>query len=167
MAAITRAVGQSGHRYLVKILLQEKPGALGRVYLVSDLKTSAYIRVADDAILDHSVFAYSFRLWKRVLRDSLWGIAALHEKGIVCIRTLSPITLWWIWEETGGNMAIPRVRIADIESAVHLAPNCVMMGAQVGNSMWWSHEAHASELKEGEGKLAVVLERQLSYCSDL
>jgi hypothetical protein len=35
MATITRAAGQSGRRYLIERLLQEKPGPLGRVYLAS------------------------------------------------------------------------------------------------------------------------------------
>jgi hypothetical protein len=35
MATTTRAVGQSGRRYLIEHILQEKPGPLGRVYLAS------------------------------------------------------------------------------------------------------------------------------------
>lgn len=35
MAAITRVVGQSGRRYLVERVLQQKPGPLGSVYLAS------------------------------------------------------------------------------------------------------------------------------------
>ncbi|KAF2786045.1 hypothetical protein K505DRAFT_260751 [Melanomma pulvis-pyrius CBS 109.77] len=35
MAAITRAIGQLGRRYLVERVLQEKPGLHGRVYLAS------------------------------------------------------------------------------------------------------------------------------------
>ncbi|KAH8712230.1 kinase-like domain-containing protein [Phaeosphaeriaceae sp. PMI808] len=88
-AAITRAVGQSGRRYLVERILQDKPGNQGRVYLAksgdqkyvlksvtprdfeyfqnmfNDLRSSPYIRVSDDAIPDESMFAYKY------LRDHL------------------------------------------------------------------------------------------------
>lgn len=35
MAAITRAIDQSGRQYLIEKILQEKLGPLGRVYLAS------------------------------------------------------------------------------------------------------------------------------------
>jgi hypothetical protein len=34
-AALTRAFGQSGRRYLVERILQDKPGNQGRVYLAA------------------------------------------------------------------------------------------------------------------------------------
>ena len=63
-----------------------------------DLRESPHVRVAVDDIPAHSMFAYRFArghllsfaqrdvplpVMKRVLRDSLRGIAALHGKGIV------------------------------------------------------------------------------------
>ncbi|KAF1950066.1 kinase-like protein [Byssothecium circinans] len=235
MAAITRAVGESGRRYLVERILQEKPGPLGRVYLASagnqqyvlksvskndfnyfqtmfnDLRRSPYIRVADDAIPDQSMFAYKFfkdhllsfaqrdvplPLMKRILRDSLRGISMLHEKGIVH-TDVKPNNIMLDWNETDGNTTVDRVQIADMEDAAYVPDDCAVFGRQVGNWMWRSPEAHASgkvhkssdifsfgvvciyaltkrvifavadeELKEGEVKLAIVLERQLSYFSD-
>jgi hypothetical protein len=34
-AALTRVLGQSGRRYLVERILQDKPGSQGRVYLAT------------------------------------------------------------------------------------------------------------------------------------
>ena len=66
--------------------------------MFNDLRRSPYIRVADDTIPDQSMFAYKYLkdhllsfvqrdiplpLMKQILRDSLRGIAGLHEKDIV------------------------------------------------------------------------------------
>ncbi|RMD42378.1 hypothetical protein DV735_g2739, partial [Chaetothyriales sp. CBS 134920] len=231
-----RAVGQSGRRYLVERVLQEKPGPLGRVYLASadgqkyvlkgmpktefkyfqdmytDLQRCPYVRVADDTIVDQSMFAYKYfrdhllsfaqrdvplPLTKRILRNSLRGIAALHEKGIVH-TDIKPNNIMVDWDETqNGNLNVEHVQIADLEDAAYVPDDCAIVGRQAGNWMWRSPEAHASgqvqkpsdifsfgvvciyavtktvifavdeeELKEGEDKLAVVLERQLSYFAD-
>ncbi|EDU50402.1 serine threonine protein kinase [Pyrenophora tritici-repentis] len=88
-AALTRVLGQSGRRYLVERILQDKPGDQGRVYLATsrdhkyvlkgvvlcdfkyfkdmfdDLRSSPYLRVFDDACPDKSVFVYKY------LRDHL------------------------------------------------------------------------------------------------
>ncbi|KAF1840662.1 kinase-like protein [Cucurbitaria berberidis CBS 394.84] len=238
MAAITRAVGQSGRRYVVERLLQDKPGPLGRVYLASagnqqyvlksvpktdfkyfedmysNLQKSPYIRVANDAILDQSMFAYryfkdhllffvqkedpvSLPLMKRIIRDSLRGIAALHEKGIVH-TDIKANNILVDWNKVDGHTVVGQVQIADIEDAAYIPDgDFAIVGRQVGNWMWRSPEAHASgkvhkpsdifsfgivciyaltkrvifavadeELEEGVDKLAIVLERQLSYFSD-
>ncbi|KAF1923226.1 uncharacterized protein M421DRAFT_407270, partial [Didymella exigua CBS 183.55] len=83
-AALTRVLGQSGRRYFVERILQEKPGNQGRMYLATevdpnhkyvlksvaprdfeylkdmfnDLRSSHYLRVSDDACPDESVFVY-------------------------------------------------------------------------------------------------------------
>ncbi|KAF2446133.1 kinase-like protein, partial [Karstenula rhodostoma CBS 690.94] len=236
MAAITRIVGESGRRYLVERILQEKSGPLGRVCLAlagnqqyvlksvsnndfkyfqamfNDLQKSPYIRVANDTIPDQSMFAYTYfkdhllsfaqkdvplPSIKRILRDSLRGIATLHEKGIVH-TDIKPNNIMVNWDEINGNTTIRQVQIADTEDAAYVPDDSAIVGRQVGNWMWRSPEAHASgqvhkpsdifsfgvvciyaltkrvifavsdeELNEGEEKLAVVLERQLSYFSDL
>ncbi|KAH7348172.1 kinase-like domain-containing protein [Pyrenochaeta sp. MPI-SDFR-AT-0127] len=236
MTAITSVVGQSGRRYFMERVLQNKPGPLGRVYLASagsqryvlksvsqpdfkyfqhmfgDLQRSPYVRVADDAFPDHSMFAYKYfrdhllsfaqtdvplPLIKRILRDSLRGIAALHQKGIVH-TDIKANNIMVDWSAKDNNTIIQQVQIADIEDAAYIANDQALIGRQVGNWMWRSPEAHASgqvhkpsdifsfgivciyaltkrvifavgdeELKEGEDKLAIVLERQLSYFSDL
>ena len=188
-----------------------------------DLRTSPYVRVAVDEVPEQSIFVYNYlresllpfaqrdvsiSMVKRVLRDSLRGIAALHERGIVH-TDIKANNIMLDWEEKDGITSIQRVQITDIDDSA-------IVGRQVGNWMWRSPEAHASarvhkpsdifsfglvvckfqsfsmnltsncpqqciytlmkrvvlavaeeELKEGEDKLAIVLERQLSYFSDL
>ncbi|ORY18338.1 kinase-like domain-containing protein [Clohesyomyces aquaticus] len=185
----------SGRRYLVERILQERPGPLGRVYLASgdsqqyvlksvmqndftyfqylykDLQSSPYVRVADGAIPDKSMFAYKYfkdhllafaqedvpvPLVKRLLRDSLRGIASLHGKNIVH-TDIKPNNIMLDWD------------VADLDDAANVPDDAAIIGRQVGNWMWRSPEAHASgpELGEGEEKLVIVLERQLSYFSGL
>ncbi|KAF2133279.1 kinase-like protein [Dothidotthia symphoricarpi CBS 119687] len=233
MAAVTRIAGLSGRRYIIERVLQDKPGPLGRIYLASwqyvlksvskndfkpfqdmfnDLRKCPYVRVADDALPDQSMFAYryfkghllsfaqrdvSLPLTKKVLKDSLRGIAALHDKGIVH-TDIKADNIMVDWNETGGSTTVTQVQIADIEDAAYVPNDCAIVGRQVGNWMWRSPEAHASgqvskpsdvfsfgivciyaltrrvilavgdeELQDGEDKLAIVLERQLSYFSDI
>lgn len=126
--------------------------------MFNDLKKCPYIRVAADAMPDQSMFAYKYfkdhllsfaqkdlplPLVKRILRDSLRGIAALHEKGIVH-TDIKAINILVDWDETGGNTTIQWVQIADIEDAAYVQHNCAIVGRQVGNWMWRSPEAHAS-----------------------
>jgi serine/threonine protein kinase len=126
--------------------------------MFNDLRRSPYIRVADDAIPDQSMFAYKYskdhllsfarrdfplRTTKRILRDSLRGIAALHEKGIVH-TDIKANNIMVDWDETDGNTTIQRAQIADIEDAAYVPDNCAIVGRQVGNWMWRSPEAHAS-----------------------
>ena len=40
-------------------------------------------------------------------------------------------------------LKIEQVQLVDLEDTVHLPPGRVIMGAQVGNWMWRSPEAHA------------------------
>jgi serine/threonine protein kinase len=126
--------------------------------MFSDLRRSPYIRVADDAIPDQSMFAYKYfkdhllsfaqrdillPLMKRILRDSLRGIAALHEKDIVH-TDIKANNILVDWDESDGDTTIRQVQIADIEDAAYVPDNCAIVGRQVGNWMWRSPEAHAS-----------------------
>lgn len=66
--------------------------------MFDDLRSSPYVRVSDDAVPNESVFVYKYfrdhllffvqkdvplHMTKRILRDALRGIAALHDRGIV------------------------------------------------------------------------------------
>ncbi|UPX12663.1 uncharacterized protein EKO05_0003204 [Ascochyta rabiei] len=235
-AALRRVLGQSGRRYLVERILQDKPGNQGRVYLATsgdhkyvlksvaprdffyfkdmfdDLRSSPNLRVSDDACPDESVFVYKYLrdhllsfvqnevplpITKRILRDSLRGIAALHSKGIVH-TDIKANNILIEWKDQGGEITVEQVQVADIEDAAYVPKDCVIKGRQVGNWMWRSPEAHASaevhtpsdmfsfglvciyaitkrvvlavdeeEIPEGIELLDIVLERQLSYFSDL
>ncbi|KAJ5146209.1 kinase-like protein [Penicillium bovifimosum] len=92
---------------------------------------------------------------------------------------------------------VERVRLGDLEDAVHIPPGSSMVGKQAGNWMWRSPEAHAGgptnkpsdifsfalvciyamhkgvvfavgddELEKGVDRLAIVIERQISYFAD-
>ncbi|KAF2493085.1 kinase-like protein [Lophium mytilinum] len=240
MSALVRAVGQSGRRYVVERILQEKPMflELGCVYLATsgnqkyilksvqpksfryfrnmfdDIRNSPYspyVRIADDSIPNKSMFAYKFfkghllgfvqkdvplSVTKRILRDALRGIAAMHDKGIVH-TDIKANNIMAEWNEKDGEVVVEQVQLADIEAAAYVPDNSVLRGEQLGNIMWRSPEAHASgevhkpsdifsfrivciyalikrvifavgdeELHAGEEKSANVLERQISYFSD-
>lgn len=126
--------------------------------MFKDLQKSPYIRAADDTIPDQSMFAYKYfkdhllsfaqkdvplPLTKRILKDSLRGIAALHEKDIMH-TDIKANNIMVDWDETDGNTTINQVQIADIEDAAYVPDNCAIVGRQVGNWMWRSPEAHAS-----------------------
>lgn len=126
--------------------------------MFSNLQKSPYIRVADDTIPDQSMFAYKYfkdqllsfaqkdvpvSLMKRILRDSLRGIATLHEKGIVH-TDIKPNNILVDWIETDGNPTVRQVQIADIDEAAYVPDDCAIVGRPVRNWMWRSPEAHAS-----------------------
>lgn len=115
--------------------------------MFSDLRRSPYIRVADDAIPDQSIFAYKYfkdhllsfaqkdtplPLIKGILRDSLRGITALHEKGIV-YTDIKANNILVNWDETDGNTTIQRVQIADIEDSEYIPDDCAIVRRQVRN----------------------------------
>jgi serine/threonine protein kinase len=126
--------------------------------MFNDLQSSPYIRVAEDVIPDQTMFAYKYLkdhllsfaqkdvplpLIKRILRDSLRGIAALHGKGIVH-TDIKANNIMVDWDEKDGNTTVRQVQIADIEDAAYVPDHSAIVGRQVGNWMWRSPEAHAS-----------------------
>lgn len=42
-----------------------------------------------------------------------------------------------------SSLTIEKVQVVDLEDAAHLPPGSAVIGAQVGNIMWRSPEAHA------------------------
>ncbi|KAH9224723.1 kinase-like domain-containing protein [Leptodontidium sp. 2 PMI_412] len=136
------------------------------------------------------------RLTKRILKDSLRGLAALHDQNIVH-TDVKANNILVDWENRPLDIAIKEVQLADIEDAAYVDPNSDIVGIQIGNLMWRSPEAHTQgrvnkpsdifsfgivciyavtkqvifsiegeDLGEGEEPLAVVLERQISYFAD-
>jgi serine/threonine protein kinase len=127
--------------------------------LYSEVRSSPYLRVSVDSIPDQSMFAYKYfkdhllsftqndaplSITKRILRDALRGIAALHDKDIVHtdIKANNIIVEWR--QEQDKPMFVEQVQVADIEDAAYVPANCAIVGRQVGNWMWRSPEAHAS-----------------------
>jgi serine/threonine protein kinase len=126
--------------------------------MFDDLRGSPYLRVSVDTCPDASVFVYkylrdhllsfvqnnvSLPITKRILRDALRGIAALHGKGIVHID-IKANDILIDWKNSSDEMTMKQLRIADLEDAAYVPKDCVIRGRQVGNPMWRSPEAHAS-----------------------
>lgn len=96
---------------------------------------------------------------KHVLKCALAGIAALHNKDIVhngkgpvlrsksCAKTWADVKPTNIMVDVASPQSrskIGKVQLVDLEDTAYLHfPNSAVMGAQVGNMMWRSPEAHA------------------------
>jgi hypothetical protein len=60
MATITRIIGESGRRYVVERILQEKSGPLGRVYLASCVSSTSFKL--------YNVLTFRLQGWQSTLR---------------------------------------------------------------------------------------------------
>ena len=69
---------------------------------------------------------------KRILRDALRGIAALHNKGIVH-TDIKPDNILVEWSEKDSEITVEQVQIADIEDAAYVPDDCTLEGRQLGN----------------------------------
>ncbi|EGD97506.1 CMGC/CDK protein kinase [Trichophyton tonsurans CBS 112818] len=76
---------------------------------------------------------------KRVLRDALKGLAALHDNNIMH----NDIKANNILVDQKDDGSITDVRLGDIEDAAIVPPGCGISGRQMGNWMWRSPESHA------------------------
>lgn len=112
-----------------------------------DLRTSPYVRVAVDEVPEQSMFVYrylresllsfaqrevSISVVRRVLRDSLRGIAALHKRGIVH-TDIKANNIMLDWNEKDGITSIQRVQITDMDDAAYVPESSAIVGGQVGN----------------------------------
>jgi serine/threonine protein kinase len=126
--------------------------------MFDDLRGTPYIHVAEDTDSEICAFIYPYRrddllsfaqqdvplaTTKRILRDVLRGIAALHAKRIVH-ADIKPSNILLDWDDQGGEPAVNEVQIADMEDAVHVPDGRYLGGKQWGNWMWRSPEAHAA-----------------------
>ncbi|KAF3895034.1 Calcium/calmodulin dependent protein kinase [Trichophyton interdigitale] len=76
---------------------------------------------------------------KRVLRDALKDLAALHDNNIMH----NDIKANNILVDQKDDGSITDVRLGDIEDAAIVPPSCGISGRQMGNWMWRSPESHA------------------------
>lgn len=128
--------------------------------MFDDLRSSPYIRVSADSCPEESLFVYNYLphhflgfvqkgvslpITKRILRDALRSIQALHEKGIVH-TDIKPnnILIKSTQLDQDTDVVIKKVKIADNEDAAYVPEGCILSGRQFGNWMWRSPEAHAS-----------------------
>ncbi|KAI9678155.1 MAG: hypothetical protein M1817_006100 [Caeruleum heppii] len=176
-----------------------------------DLRGCPHLRLLQDVIPDQSIFVYKYFTddlmsltqkdlpishTKRILKDALRGLGALHDRNIVH-TDIKANNILIEWKENDAGMVIEEVQLADIESSAYVPPNSDIVGVQAGNKMWRSPEAHAQgrvnkpsdvfsfgvvciyavlksvlfavdedQLAEGIEPLSVVLERQISYFAD-
>lgn len=144
-----------GRHYVLKGLPKEDIEYRQRMY--DDLRSCPYVRVAEDYIPEQSMFAYNYfkdqylsyaqndiplAQTKRILKDCLSGIAAMHQKGIVH-TDVKPNNIIIDWQQSNNGKQVLKVQIGDIEDAVYLKPNQWIIGSKIGNWMWRSPEAHA------------------------
>lgn len=167
-----------------KFVLKEVPHGSFSYYqkLYKRLSGCNHLRIACDSVPDHAIFVYkylsdhllSFALGnpelptiKRILKDTLRGIAAMHDQDIVHTGTLysarsryhSNVTpdacclliLYDVHVDIKPNNIfiqlqdtdVEEVRLADLEDSAHVPPETAIIGKQMGNWMWRSPEAHA------------------------
>ncbi|KUI66996.1 Cyclin-dependent kinase 6 [Cytospora mali] len=211
--------GQSGLVYSVERILQERP-EISRYTVSKDnytyyqdiyerLRSCENLRVACDSVSDPPIFIYKYLddhllsfaqenpelpIIKRILKDALRGLAALHDQDIVH-TDIKPNNIFIFIQRRGSE--VTEVRLADLEDSAIVPQGSAIIGRQMGNWMWRSPEAHAEgpmnkpsdmfsfgivclyavlkrvilyvgeeEIGEGEEVLAHVIERQISFFAD-
>ncbi|KFY25144.1 hypothetical protein V493_04808 [Pseudogymnoascus sp. VKM F-4281 (FW-2241)] len=120
------------------------------------LPESPYIRIPWDTIPDQRIVVYkyltddflslirkqiSMRARKRILQDSLRGIAELHDRHIVHLD-IKPDNIMVTCTHAGEETTIEQVQVTDLENAAHLPKGRCIKGMLAGNDNWRSPEAH-------------------------
>ena len=83
------------------------------------------------------------QMTKRILKDALRAIAAMHDQDIVH-TDIKVDNVMVEWLEKENNIVIEQVQVADLEDAAIVPPGADILGILTGNYMWRSPEAHAS-----------------------
>ncbi|KFY90857.1 hypothetical protein V500_04927 [Pseudogymnoascus sp. VKM F-4518 (FW-2643)] len=120
------------------------------------LRESPFIRLPWDTIPNQRIFVYkyltddilslireqiSIRARKRILRDSLRGIAELHDQEVVHLD-IKPDNIMVTCSHAGEETKVERVQVTDLENAAHLQKGRCIKGMLAGNDNWRSPEAH-------------------------
>lgn len=115
-------------------------------------------RYLSDHLLSFAQEDPDLPILKRVLKDALRGIAAMHDQDIVHTGMLdavhkarTPANRLFFNQDIKPNniliqrqgMEIEQVRVADLEDSAIVPPGTAIIGQQMGNWMWRSPEAHA------------------------
>ncbi|KAF2461759.1 kinase-like domain-containing protein [Lineolata rhizophorae] len=156
-------IGQSGRAYVVERVLQDEGLPFGRVLFARHARRNFSKILVLKGILRGN-FRSRLNIYERVgsspflrglldtipeqsmiLKDALRGLTALHERNIVHNDVKANNILIDVKEEKEkeDEMEFERIQLADLEDAAHIPPGSILEGAQLGNWMWRSPEAHA------------------------
>ncbi|KAH9211828.1 putative calcium/calmodulin dependent protein kinase [Leptodontidium sp. 2 PMI_412] len=120
------------------------------------IRESLYIRLPWDTIPGQRIFVYKYltddflslvrnqipkRATKQILRDSLRGIAELHDQQTVHLD-IKPDNIMVDCSHTGQETVVEQVQVADLENAAFLPKGRYTKGMLAGNDNWRSPEAH-------------------------
>ncbi|KAI0017091.1 protein kinase-like domain-containing protein [Xylariomycetidae sp. FL0641] len=120
------------------------------------LGKSPYLRALRDTVPDQKMFVneymtdhllnlafkdLSLPAQKRILRDALRGLAALHSQNIAHLDVKAN-NIMVDYRDTSDGIEVDRVQLSDLEDSTHIPPGQSLNGMQVGNHFWRSPEAH-------------------------
>ncbi|ORY60998.1 kinase-like domain-containing protein [Pseudomassariella vexata] len=120
------------------------------------LSASPYLRAVHDTIPGEKMFVNEYLsdhllnfAWKdltlpvkkRILRDALRGLAAMHDHDIVHLD-IKANNIMVDYRQTRDGIVVDRVQLSDLEDSTHIPPKSELRGLQVGNHWWRSPEAH-------------------------
>jgi serine/threonine protein kinase len=141
-------------RYVLKSLFESEYNYA--LALQPKLADSPYLRAVHDTIPGQKMFVNEYLTdhlmnfaWKpmplmtqkRILRDALRGLAAMHAHNIAHLD-IKANNIMVDYRETAQGVVVDRVQLSDLEDATHIPPAQALRGLQVGNHWWRSPEAH-------------------------
>nr|POE78460.1 hypothetical protein CFP56_60692 [Quercus suber] len=150
-----------------------------------------HVRALVDTVPEQRTFVFDY-LTESLLAFAKRTVPMKVRKRILkcALQDIKANNIMIQWSEDANGIQIEKVHLIDLEDTFQLPPGKGLRGMQLGNWMWRSPEAHAegpiqkpsdlfsfgivhlifavdqSELPEGIDKLAVVIERQISYFGD-
>ncbi|EGP89843.1 Ca2+/calmodulin-dependent protein kinase [Zymoseptoria tritici IPO323] len=144
-----------------------RPVVLKEIAQVWDLRRDMYARTIDsphvrkllDTVPAHKIFVFEYLnedllklTWKKlpspvlrsILKAGLRGLASLHEKDIVHTDVKADNFLVQIaLDDDPSKIRLEKVELGDLEDSAPIPNGQSLVGAQLGNDMWRSPEAHA------------------------
>ncbi|KAF2084341.1 kinase-like protein [Saccharata proteae CBS 121410] len=166
-SATTEFVGDSGRKYIIQRTLLDNGSPDSCVYLATTGDEKVILKsVIKDSfsdmqdvyakLRDHAMFVYQhlddhllnlaqkglpLGGAKKILKDVLRGLIAMHEQNIV--RTdVKPDNVLVNFDKTDSSISVGKVRLADLEDSAYVPEGSYILGFRAGNYMWRSPEAH-------------------------